>query len=393
MSTSPAAYGLEYQARCVAPFYQASPTNGVHRFLVGTAHAPGANKLYLIEFHEQQRVADCTAVWAHPEEVWGLSVSPGVASASCLFSTYSPGSGCRLHRVQGEHEVGEFERLGTIPGDERQVLWDAEGLQSEFRTLSADGVAVWKTDAFMSSGNTRGVSPVQRIAFPAALSFGHGQPARAANDPHHTSILAVGAAEGIFVADVREKKMVASACTQPHAPRGQRWIEFSPSTPHRVLTTGTDGTIQIWDLRMILKESKPSNKNDHDIGPMITLRGHQHHCLGATFHPYHDRLVLSWGSDHTSKLWDVDHDIHGQTHAAPFFANGTDQPLPRVVNSAEKTISEFGESVYSAAWSATGSWAYAAVAFHGKLLVDTVPNDTRMRVLMASQPQGGPGED
>ncbi|CUG92196.1 WD40 repeat-containing protein, putative [Bodo saltans] len=397
MSSSPAAYGLEYQARCVAPFYQATPVAGVHRFLVGTAHAGGGNKIYLMDFHEQQRVADCTAVWSHHEEIWGMSVSPGTSGAGCLFATFSPASGCRIHRVQGDHDVmGELERLGSIPGEERQVLWDGEGLQGEFRSLSATGISVWKTDGFLSAGGSSSAPPAQRVAFQTPLSSNSGgQQARAANDPHHTSIVAVGAAEGIFVADMREKKVVASAASQPHAPRGQRWIEFSPSTANRLLTTGTDGTIQIWDLRMIAKpSSKPNSKAaDESLGPITTLRGHQHYCLGASFHPFHDRLVLSWSSDHTTKLWDLERDAQaGQTHQQHHHnVSDADGINRRIVTSAEKTISEFGESVHSAAWSASGSWTYAAVAFHGKVLVDTVPNDTKMRVLMASQSQ--PSED
>lgn len=382
MAAGPAAYGLEHQARCIAPFYQTSRPEGVHRFLVGTSNFSGDNKIYLVDYHEATRVADCTAVWSHDAEIWGLSVSPSTTSGQCMFATYTPGDDqCRLHRVveTPSGDLNALESLNAFPVGVRQVLWDTEGLQSEVRSVGARDVSLWKLDSFVGSASAAsGASAATRITLPNSSPVIE----RAAVDPHRADVVGVATAESIWMVDTRNKRAASTPVHSPHL-GGIRWLDFSSASINKLLTTGNDGRVLIWDTRQL---SNPTASSGGPARPEVLIRGHQHHCLGAAFHPYHDQLVLSWGSDHACRLWDMKAPLSSTTSSDPQrrHAAAALSALGNKSTHCEKTLSEFGESVYSAAWSHSGAWVFAAVSFHGKVLVDAVSQECKMRILMSA---------
>jgi len=372
----PAAYGLEHQARCVAPFYQGSRPDGIHRFLVGTSSCSGPNKLYVIDYHEATRVADCSAVWPHEGEVWGLWCSPSLSAEATLFASYTPAEDhCSIYRVRPSAngaELNDFGLLTSLPVGTRQVVWDREGLQVEVRASSARDVAVYRLETTSTSTS----QPVVRYALPTSAST----VIQSSADPHRAHITGVATENNLFFCDTRAKKIINGNISIDTVVGGSlRGLDFSCATPDRILTACSDGSVLFWDGRQL---SAPVSAS-----AQTSLHAHQHHCLGASFHPYHDQLVLSWGSDHTAKVFDL------QQASSATASPVTSTTVPKVRHlwnaTPEKSLTDFGESVYSATWSNSGTWIFAGVSFHGKVLVDAVPQASKMRILL-SKGSGGP---
>lgn len=371
-ASGPAAYGLEHQARCVAPFYQGGRPEGIHRFIAGTASSSGPNKLHVIDYHEATRTIECSAVWNHDGEVWGLWTSPSLSSDSSLFATYTPmDDQCRIYQVRPSGiELRDCSVLASLPVGTRQVVWDREGLQVEVRTASARDISVYRLETLASPGT----QPVARYSIPSSTS----SVVTVVADPHRAHVTAAATDNNVFLCDTRAKKIVnTNMVVDASLGSSIRGLDMSPATADRMITACSDGTLLLWDMR------QPSTP--------IALHVHQHHCLGAAFHPYHDQLVLSWSSDHTVKVLDTQeyYNINQAGVASPAGL----QPLPQQRHvwgvQPEKTIADFGDSVYSASWSNSGTWIFAGVSFHGKVLVDTVPHDTKMRVLLSKGSGGG----
>ncbi|KAF5220753.1 hypothetical protein C3747_146g19 [Trypanosoma cruzi] len=341
-----AAYGLEFQARCIAPFYH--PSNGnveSHRFLVGTSCFSGDNKIYLLEHHDETKLLECMTVWFHEEEVCGLWSSPSLTDPS-LFAMSSP-TATRVFQVP-ETLAGELRDVTAFDVVASQVLWDLDGLQNEVRLTSQDTLRMYALDegrlgkevsCFRIDGNTR-------------INC-------AAVDAHHTSVCMVACEKlGLYLIDTRKKSPVSIANTAAlHGMGLTRSIDFSSCQMNLFVTSGDDGFILWHDMRMG-GTTCAVEKKQH-------MRAHDHAVPRAVLNPFHDELLISCSSDHTLKLWDS--------------STGGDDNEPAV---CLKKIADFGDSVVDACWSSGAPWVFAGVSYNGKVVVDDVPKEKKMAILL-----------
>ncbi|ORC88071.1 WD40 repeat protein [Trypanosoma theileri] len=341
-----AAYGLEFQARAIAPFYH--PSNGSmtsHRFIVGTSCFAGGNKIHLLDYQDEARLLECTMVWFHEEEVYGLWSSPSLTEPSLLAVRSSSQS--RVFRVP-ELISGELQEVASFAAATSQVLWDLEGLQNEVRVTAGSALIVYTLD------EGRGGKEVSSFKVEGCKKINY-----AALDPHHSSVCIVACeGNGLYLIDTRKKQPVSIGNTNALHGFGQtRCIDFSSCQANILLSSGDDGFVLWHDIRMNGSECL-AYKRRH-------LKAHDHIAHKALFNPFHDELLLSCGSDHTLKLWDASKQDASEEQAVCL-----------------RRLTDFADSVVDACWSSSGPWVFAGVSFNGRVIVDEVPKEKKMEILL-----------
>ncbi|RNF08343.1 WD40 repeat protein [Trypanosoma rangeli] len=341
-----AAYGLELQARSIAPLYHSS--NGKidsHRFLVGTSSFAGDNKIHVLEYQDETRLLECSTVWFHEEEVFGLWSSPSLTEPS-LLAVSSPGT-TRVFQVP-ETLSRELRDVTAFDVVASQVLWDLDGLQNEVRLTSQDTLRVYA----LGEGNAG--KEVSRFCI-----GGGTQISCAALDAHHSSVCMVACEKlGLYLIDTRKKNPESIANTATlHGMGLTRCIDFSSCQMNLILTSGDDGCVLWHDLRMS-GTTCCVERRQH-------LQAHNHAVPRALLNPFRDELLISCSSDHTLKLWDSSK--QGDDHE------------PAV---CLKKLADFGDSVVDACWSSGAPWVFAGVSYNGRVLVDDVPKEKKMAILL-----------
>lgn len=339
-----AAYGLELQARALCPLYHPSNTaQDCHRFLVGTSSYSVENKIHLLEYHNETKTLECASVWSHKEEILGMWCSPSL-SEKTLLATACPGS-LRILQI-GDNLMGGPKEVGRVNRQVDQVLWDLEGLQNEIRAVCGKAIST-----ISLGGSKLGTETASHAASCDRIQH-------AVLDPHHASIclLACGT-DGLQMVDYRQKRVTVVDDTRClHGFDGVAGTDFSPTKPNEILTYGTDGIVLLHDLRMTSKT--------YNLAPITSVKAHEHAVHRALFNPFHDELILTGSADQSMKLWEVNK--NQRAHCL-------------------RRLADFGDSVDEICWSSNGPWVFAGLSFHGKVLVDNVPSEKKMSILLEEQ--------
>ncbi|KAG5509205.1 hypothetical protein GH5_06285 [Leishmania sp. Ghana 2012 LV757] len=339
MSTA-SAYGLDGQARSLCPLYHASLTSQeCHRFLVGTANSSVANKIHLIEYQEDTKSLECATVWSHDDPVMGLWCSPSLSADSLL--AVSSLQKLEIYRIS-EDVMSDPKCIATVKKRYSCVLWDLDGLQSEFKAVHENTL----TTVSLSSSKA-GTETVNYT--------NSGGPIRcAALAPYDPTLCLVSSdADGLQLVDLRSKKASSFAATKHRHGFGYTTtIDFDRLKPGQFLSAGTDGFVYIHDIRY---------NTSFSLAVLQHIKAHEHSVQSCLFNSFRDELVLSCSSDATLKLWDVE-------------PNSEPKCLCR--------LADYGDSVVSLCWSCSSPWVFAGLSFNGKLLVDTIPNEKKMSILL-----------
>ena len=396
-----AAYSVDLQARSITAL---PGGDGAHRFLVGTAAANSSNnKLHLLEYREETRVVDCCAVWAHEAgEVAHLAAAPaqeGSVSNGALFSSVHPaprgvGAGakmaCSVFKVD-ESSLGELNTAARVGIDMTAHHWSPRGAQLPSAAVTRTGVSIVNV---VSTGATIVGEEAVTAKFdvtaaleksaadgsaPAAAAYA-GSGLIAANafcwDPHHADVAFAGAADALCRIDARARE-VSVLRRAAHAAGRVRGVAHNPNRIYLLSTVGDDGRLCLWDVRKTGGSSTGSGCVE-----TACLEAHDHRGLSVAYNAHHDQLLLTGGADHTAKLW----------HLPELSAKATEGGKKDLGNAAPltsaapaRTLAEYGESVCGVAWSAEGPWVHASVAHSGKVLVEEVPKELKMQILMAAE--------
>lgn len=363
-----AAYGLDYQARslCALPHAQggaqASPTGvETHRFLVGTAVAKGGNRVYLLEFRDDTRLVDCAAEWTHETEIVSLAASLHLP----FFSTVHP-----VRAMSAEMAVSVFPENASPIGDltpafttrvdgAQAVVWHPMPGDRAAAIRCSKGVSLCK---LQSPGDATNVTS---IAAPAATTL-----SALCWDPHHADVMIAGAQQGGTVRlDARQK--AASPLTARAHLGAVRDVDHNPNRMYFFVTAGDDGCVRLWDTR---RSDEPVETRP----PAHTLHAHDHACRVARYNPSHDSLLLTGAADHHAKLWYLPSLSHNAGVAPKSAPSGK-----KLKEGVARSLADLGDTVYASAWSAASPWVFATCTHAGKVLVDEVPADYKMGILLA----------
>lgn len=324
-------FELELPAIALCPFFFESDIER-HGFLVGTADCTKSNKICAIEFDDESNSISNLYSWKHDEEIINLSCSS--AKKICLFSAVFRDHTV-LYRVEGDN------RKDICSSHIRcsQILWDAEEINSCV-AISDHSLQSISIDADKLGLVTSHFQCDDENILCASL------------DPFHSGQSLVALRRSISLIDIRASKSVMEFSPIMHGLGDLTSLEYSPVTPGRFLTTGSDGTIRVHDIRMSTGDGLDSK---------AYFQAHDHAVHKALFNPFHDELVISCSSDQSLRLWELQ-------------STGDGVPV--------QMLNEFHDSVLNLCWSMSGPWIFAGLSYNGKLVVESVQDEKKMNILL-----------
>ncbi|EED91234.1 predicted protein [Thalassiosira pseudonana CCMP1335] len=194
-------------------------------------------------------------------------------------------------------------------------LWDispSNDVQEVWTTIGGSGVA--------SSRRGRNNRFENMSALTSAL------PRRASWDPHETHHILATSGVDVVAYDMRcsasETASGGVGVIRSAHRYGVADVCHNQLQSNVVVTSGMDGVIKFWDLRMHLSSqsygddglsavgSGPNDTNGYTLLPTPPLLkavrgGHTHWTTRAVYNPFYDQLVLSGGSDGIANLWRI----------------------------------------------------------------------------------------
>ena len=225
-----------------------------------------------------------------------------------LLST-SNSSGDALYDLADTSSIDGGGNLLTVGWDAQSSpisLWDISSLSDVKEVWSTHGTGGGVASSRQRHGRNR---------FTKLATINTTLPRRCSWDPHETHYILATSGMDVVAYDMRAP---ASSCNViPSAHRyGVADICHNHLQSNVVVTSGMDGVIKFWDLRMHLSTRsdglEPLATNNDDITSSSLVQpsllkavrgGHSHFTTRATYTTFYDQLVLSAGTDGIANLW------------------------------------------------------------------------------------------
>ncbi|XP_046739844.1 EARP-interacting protein homolog [Diprion similis] len=372
---NPIIYGLEFQARALAP--QTAEADVV-RFLVGTQSLKfHDNQVHLVELDEETGSLK-TQVFQHSiGEIWNLQASP--ADPSSFITCYNTLNDEGICQMKGavwklpptETDTHEIQKLGN----EAEI--DTTTYGSDLRIISyhpTDGTKVvsvvdnnfvlWDLAANGPKAVTQGT-----LASKGQPKFTTGK-----WNPHNTCNQFVTLNDNhVRGWDFRNPTDQAWAIQSAHS-QIIRDLDFNTNRQYILSTCGDDGYMKFWDIR------QPSE-------PVMSRMEHSHWVWSIRINRFHDQLVLTSSSDSRVILCSV-----ASISSEPFghLISSEDEPAQTDDGSNKNKMEdgvvgryeEHEDSVYGVEWSSADPWTFASLSYDGRLVINKVPRKYKYQILL-----------
>ena len=226
--------------------------------------------------------------------LWNPLLSPSNSSGDALYdladSSSTDGGGNLI-------TVGWDAKISPIS------LWDISSLSDvkEVWSTGCDGGGV------ASSRRRRNQFPVMNTALPRRCSW----------DPHDTHHILATSGVDVITYDMRAPASSSGMSVIRSAHNfGVTDVSHNHLQSNVVVTSGMDGEIKFWDIRMHLSNrsdgleplaTESSDSPTPLLAPLLKVvrGGHTHWTTRATYNPFYDQLVLSGGTDGIANLWRI----------------------------------------------------------------------------------------
>ncbi|CAI5439771.1 unnamed protein product [Caenorhabditis angaria] len=140
-------------------------------------------------------------------------------------------------------------------------------------------------------------------------------------------------------------------------------MDFNPNLQHVIATCGDDGYIRIWDTR--------SSKS-----ALMSLHPHAHWVWQVKYHPVHDQLLLSVGSDACVVLSCAQSVSSEQNEQEEEVEDEEEMEksmnIEKLSDGTLERIDEHEDSVYACAWSSADPWTFASLSYDGRMILSKV---------------------
>ena len=203
------------------------------------------------------------------------------------------------------HEGGG--NIVTVGWDARSpiTLWDISDM--------SEAKEVWSTDPVNNTPSfRRGRGRADRFS-----GLNSSLPRRASWDPHEVNHILATAGVDVVGYDMRCPPREVGVIRSAHR-YGVTDVCHNPLQPNVVITSGMDGVVKFFDLRMHLSRRSISTYLDDTINDSVGLDkyspppllkavrgGHSHWTTRAACNPSYDQLILSGGTDAITNLWRI----------------------------------------------------------------------------------------
>ncbi len=395
--------------------------SSTHRFLIGTCGIKN-NFLHLLEYSEEHHSMQNIMSWGHEAEV--LQLSTCFSTTKSIFaSVYSApekmttGLNCvRLYSLEGPDETSLTQQaqlqLHMSNNSAKKVLWDPSEESSSLMVMGETALSWFTVEGQHKS--TMNVLDVGKTLTAATW------------DVHHKELCVVSHGSTILVVDQRSPQNALTVAPKAHGTR-VRALTFNPNVMYRFASAGDDGAVSIWDFRKLKSSAGSSTSGASSssaaassglnvattatkLDPLVTFTANAHHINDLHYNPSHDQLLLTASSDNTCQLWHAsavsaaatggsglgaaDTAAAGSSSSSSAASGqaGAAKPASKKLTSTAlsadgspvclATLTEFGDSVYTCAWSTQSPWVYAAVSYNGKVLVNKVPVPIQRSIML-----------
>mmetsp|Transcript_2417 Transcript_2417/g.3405 ORF Transcript_2417/g.3405 Transcript_2417/m.3405 type:complete len:619 (-) Transcript_2417:669-2525(-) len=226
--------------------------------------------------------------------LWNPLLHPNSSSGDALMDLAETSS----------HEGGG--NVITVGWDARSpiTLWDISSM--------SEAKEVWSTAPENETTSfRRGRGRLDRFS-----GLNSALPRRASWDPHEPSHILATAGVDVIAYDMRCPPREVGVIRSAHR-YGVTDVCHNHLQSNVVITSGADGTIKFFDLRMHLSQRSSSAYLDttatsieldrYTPPPLLKVvrGGHSHWAIRAACNPFYDQLILSGGTDAIANLWRI----------------------------------------------------------------------------------------
>jgi WD40 repeat protein len=143
--------------------------------------------------------------------------------------------------------------------------------------------------------------------------MGAALPRRASWDPHDANRILATRGVDVVAYDLRCPPASSSGGGLGVIRSAHRYgvadVCHNPLQSNVVVTSGMDGIVKFWDLRVHLSSGCGGNDDAPSFVAPPLLKavrgGHSHWTTRAIYNPFHDQLILTGGSDGIANLWRI----------------------------------------------------------------------------------------
>lgn len=323
-------------AICSAPCLSNQNEDGSdkHQFIAGTMNAGSENKILLLEYDEKSKSTTSLRTSFFPEKVDHLSSSCSDTNA-VLGAAFSSSVG--IYKLPFSAD----SLICSVDTKCNQILWRGEESLKSCILVSKKSISSLVIDDPKSGS----VVPYYNLDSDQEISY-------VSLDPFHSSTCLCACNKALSLVDFRSPRSILQCSDSLHGFGSITSVEYSSITPYRFLTSGTDGTTRVHDIRM----SKTCS-----LHTLCSIGDHEHIVNKSVFNPFHDELFLSCSSDQTLRLFQLE-------------KNGYYQPV--------QALKEFQDSVLNICWSSSSPWIFAGISFTGKVVIDSIVHEKKMEILL-----------
>ncbi|KAJ3366526.1 Protein tssc1 [Allomyces javanicus] len=367
-------------------------------FLIGTLGLASENELHLIEYCEDRPDTVAHVEFRHSHEIHAIASCPNRDAKHVIATSYNV-VGERSHRMRSTLWRMDSRVIDNLGGNQGAVNLDLEPIVTLDDKFSKFGIAEVQFDP---SGNTTKLVGRDRdhlaiysltesltsamlgatVALPhpehdPASSGPTGTSSSLSWNPHAPSQIAVAHDQHVSVIDVRAGSVATTFRTHDVQCRS---VDWNPNKPHQLATGGDDCAVRYWDPR-------------HAARPVLDDPGrHTHWVTHVQYNRFHDQLVLSASTDHAVHLTSVSSIsslplgvMSDASEAEDEAAASSGSPPPlraKLDDGLLMTYDQHEDSVYGLAWSAANPWVFCSASYDGRVLVNTVPNAIKYKIIL-----------
>ncbi|VDM61549.1 unnamed protein product [Angiostrongylus costaricensis] len=333
-------FGLDLESRYLANVVAEEETV---QLLVGTHNIKMDNQICRLSLDaEYSRISSLS--FPHPVgEVRGLAASPInaniVASAVANFHGSSATYGAYLWELDSTKGVMEEKDFVSVEQCPLSYEWDQQSGHAS--CLFQSSVLIFHCDEGLKVSQNRILS---------CKTY-----AQAWNPHSSGNLIGLTTDKDIICHDLRaegESMRIKDA----HMHRVLH-LDFNPNLQHVVASCGDEGAVRLWDWR-------------HPSVSLMTATPHTHWAWQVRFHPVHDQLILSAGSDATVVLSCM---LSASSEIDDLNLDGTtEESFEKLEDGQLERIEEHEESIYACVWATADPWTFASLSYDGRVVVSRV---------------------
>lgn len=374
---------LDVAARSICSHVTTDPANETSKFYIGTASNHQRNSIQIVEYDDYENVVTrdeikpaftATNQAAISKPIWQL------AHLETILTTIQ-NSKLQLYNTDDKTLLAELDQ---VPAPLYCNISSSSTSDFTLNVLSADAISLVDVETLTTSQTIKLQSTEGNHILDPRLERGELR-----INPHEPSQIYQIGGKHLNLYDIRSSKLVQS-CELKYRTRS---FDVNPNRPDWVSVACDDRSISIFDMR------QPQ-------APCLLDTGHTHWIWSLRYNPFHDRLMLSSGSDNRAILyhnfqtcsdnikktkWKLSAcdslDDSPRDHDSSYSDASESQDdyglkVSKVSDGIVSSFDDFEDSVYGACWSHQDPWVWAAVSFDGKLVLSHVPKSVKYSILL-----------